>query len=731
MEKQGVAVEVVSFATIKHAVAKQFEMMKGHPLFRINLADASLPPEMRRAATGDKLWETYLASFPAGTNPIYRERAEHDCSCCRHFVKHMGGVVCVVEGRLISIWDLPIWDFEGAAHVDFYRNVAAAMQTLVTNATIDNIFLTTETSIGVDKNFEQLVNALNNEAVKTWEHFHLHMPAACVTDKATIGPKESEALATHDVLKRGLEELTLDSIDTVLELIAQNSLYRGEEYRGLLNGFRKVKVEFDREQLLRERSLRVWSWSRTTPPATARIRNVSIGTLLIDLSAGLALEDAVKKFETSIMAPSNYKRPTALVSKAMIAKAQQQIEELGLTSALERRYAHLDDITVNNILFADRTTTKLSKNVFDDLTARIPESSKTLDRVEDITIDKLLELLRSTESLELMLENRHVNNLVSLVAPVDPGAKHLFKWPNNFSWSYNGDVTDSIKERVKKAGGSITGDLCCRLAWDYTDDLDFHMQEPGTVESRRGFSTGTFNHIYFPHRGLLSANGGMLDVDANGASGMMKDPVENIFYRTKAKMRDGIYKLFVHNYSRRSDGVGFEAELEFPGATLSLVYDRAMHTGQQIEVAQIQYSKAEGFKVLSSLPSTQTTKTMWGVQTQTFRRVNVVMLSPNYWQPSEFIARPGESYVYPGIGNKHHMFMLDGCVNEGTARGIYNEFLSAEMEPHRKVMEMVGARMKTDTAARQLSGVGFSSTQHSSVLCRLKGSFTRIVRVNF
>ena len=37
----------------------------------------------------DEMWNLYLDSFPAGTNEIYRERREHDCSCCRHFIKIM------------------------------------------------------------------------------------------------------------------------------------------------------------------------------------------------------------------------------------------------------------------------------------------------------------------------------------------------------------------------------------------------------------------------------------------------------------------------------------------------------------------------------------------------------------------------------------------------------------------------------------------------------------------
>jgi hypothetical protein len=213
-----------------------------------------------------------------------------------------------------------------------------------------------------------------------------------------------------------------------------------------------------------------------------------------------------------------------------------------LTSALDRRYATLGDITINNLLFADRSTKKkLNADVFDDLAATATgKKVKKLDKVESVTIDKFIaDILPSAESIEVMVENKHAGNFVSLVAPVDPTSKNMFKWDNRFSWSYNGEMADSIKERVKKAGGNVEGDLCCRLAWDYDDDLDFHMYEP------RG------GHLYFANRGQESANGGQLDVDANGGSGMMKDPVENIFYANKGKMEDGVYKLRVNNYYRR------------------------------------------------------------------------------------------------------------------------------------------------------------------------------------
>lgn len=667
----------LKFSDIQAAVAKQFKAMSAKRLFST-------------ASDSSALWEAYLGSFPAGSNQIYKTRTEHDCGCCRHFIKSLGGVANIVDGKVITLWDFKI---SGP-----YQAVADAMSAYVRSQVVENAYLRSERMVGT-ANSRQL---LEDKSVKTWEHFHVNLPDAAVVRKEQIGPQSGEFRATFDVMKRGLTEITKDAVDTVLELIAQNSLYRGEEHKFAVEEFRKLQGRF---ALAGNNDLFVWGHMETVHVSVARIRNSVIGTLLTDLSEGKEMEEAVKAFESKV-APTNYKRPTALVTKAMVAQAQKKVDELGLTTALERRYAVIDDLTVNNILFADRAT-KRAMNVFDEISAGAAVDVKKLGKVEEVSIsDFIAKILPTAKTVEALFENRHAGNMVSLVAPVDPTAKPLFKWPNGFSWSYVGDLADSIKERVKQAGGNVTGDWRASLAWFNYDDLDLHLQEPN------GF------HIHFRQK-IDPSTGGALDVDMNAGSSNTRSAVENITFPKRERMPEGEYTLFVNQFSQREtkDG-GFEIEMEFDGTVHNFAWPNALKTTQNVVVCKFRYSRKDGLTIIESLPSKQATKTIWGLPTQTFHKVRAVMLSPNQWDGRE-------------IGNKHFFFMLDGCLNDGTARGFFNEFLGESLAPHRKVLEMVGARMKTEVSDTQLSGIGFSTTQRNYLLCRVTGSFARVVKVLF
>jgi hypothetical protein len=689
--------KTMAFRDFKLAVAKQFAKVAENDLFLSSV-------------TKDEIWECYLSSFPPGTNEVFRVRREYDCGACAHFIRNVGRVVAIVDGELVSIWD----DIQtGTEKFDI---VAKAMSKLIRNKPIQSKFLSYERTAGRDKDFESITDPDGKSTVLEWEHFFANIPSKCFSTTAHADMQETKV--SHDLFLRACSELTLDSVETVLDLIAQDSLYRGEESKSLLENFQALKREFEGIDVLHRDN---WIWDKCLKiGGLARIRNMAIGTLLVNLSENMDLEDAVKAFET-IMAPTNYKRPTAIITPRMIDDAKKKIQDLGLLSALERRFATMDDIGVNDILYIDRSLRPIignekvtSENVFDVATKSVTETPRNFSKVEKISIEKFItEIVPRATKLEIMPEGRHEKNLFSLIAPIDPTAGQLFKWNNRFSWSYKGGITDSIKEKVKAAGGRVDAPFCFRLAWYNFDDLDLHLEE----------SDG--NYICFQHCRLpeISSMLGTLDVDMNAGGGHTRTPVENIFYRDLSRLKPGFFTCYVHQFCQREkENVGFEVEIEINGEVSNFVYRQAVPSNSnRILVAKIEYMTDGTFKFIETpLESNTMSKEIWGISTNQFVPVHAIMNSPNFWENSG-----------SNTGNRHFFFALQGCKNPDPARGFFNEFLKEELTQHRKVFEVIGGKIKAEPTDNQVSGLGFSSTQRDNILCRVSGSFNRVVSIEF
>jgi len=679
----------LQFNVIKDAVAAQFERMQagGNHLYKVDVSK-------------DEMWDTYLSGFPEGSNPIFRERRDHDCQCCKQFIRLIGNVVAIVDGERVSVWDTTL-DLG-----PYYNAVCMAMSKLMRDAAIVRPFFHYDSSAGTAKSHGQSPDG----EVEAWEHFYVDLPHSCMEAKANIDSRIGKIRATKEVFERGLREISFDALNMVLELIEQKSLYRGEEHRDTIKSFLGFKTAYERVPSTEGKTLFCWSVARSNQIGVARLRNTSIGTLLVDLSEGKPLDAAVGTFE-AMVAPANYKRPKALITQSMIDRAQKDVEELGYTDALPRRFAVTEDISVTNVLYADRDARVTMKDgAFDLLSASKAISLQSLSKVEEVDIDTFLtDILPHATTLEILMENRHQGNLMSLVAPMDAEAKNMLKWDNNFSWTYNGEVADSMKERVKAAGGKVDGVLRYSLQWNESgqnnNDFDAHCIEP----------TGG-SHIYFQNKERVHASSGRLDVDIVSPNG--KVAVENITWTDERKMREGTYQFNVHNYSGSRSKEGFSCEIEYGGEIHSFEYAKVLAGGETVKVATIEYSHATGVRFKEMLPSTVASKELWGVNTMQYTKVAMVMNSPNHWDGN-------------ATGNRHMFFILEGCLQAGEVRGFYNEFLSNELNDHRKVFEMLGTRMRVAASDNQLSGLGFSSTQRNHVFCKVTGSFNHIIKITF
>lgn len=610
----------------------------------------------------DELFKVYIDSFPEGTNPLHKKRTEHDCNCCKNFIRNMGHVVTISEtGQIKTIWDV---DAQGP-----YKQVAKAIRDYVKSRPIRSVWMTKFPKFGAESN-------VSKDMVK-YNHFWGQLEATLVSPRYTeiVGEQNTQV----KVLERGLKELSKTAINFVLTLINTNGIYRGAEFKNSVELFLNIKSKY---HTLPDKGRAIIPWMYAGHPVCG-FKNTVIGTLVSDISSGVDEDSAVRSFESKV-APTNYKRPTAIITQKMVENSLEEMRKLGIEQSIYRRYAEFKDVSVNSVLFVDNKVRGKMKDSISEL-LKLDTVNKTSVPSNPVKISGeqfFTNILPKAKSLKIFVENSHCGNFVSLTAPQYPESPPLFKWDNGFGWSYDGNVTDSVKERVKKAGGNIHADLRVSLSWYNTDDLDLHCLTPSK------------EHIYYGNKKNI------LDVDMN-VHNPVKNAVENLAF---IKPANGKYVIRVVNYRKReSIDIGFDLEIECGGHIYT--FSHTSVAPSSIECLEINMNSGKITEILimnDGIKEGMKNSEKWGVKTNSFVDVSTVVLSPNHWD------KP--------IGNKHWFFILDGCINPSETRGMYNEFLRPELDKHRKVFEVLGERTKCKVSNEQLSGIGFSSTRNDRAI---------------
>lgn len=634
------------------------EMMKTGNVFRVNIS-------------GQDIWSLYLDSFPEGTNPVFRERTYHDGNYDKNFIRRVGSIVTLENGKLHSVWDV-----ENAPYP--YNIVAEKISEYIHSADVNSLFRINEGTAGHQKNYE----ILSDGDTLAWEHFYVRIPAPHRSTSAAqeIGKYSSDM----GVFIRGLEELSIDGVNTVMELINENAIYRGAEFKSMVEDFRKVLVEYKKINDPQTRNRFAWSHRPNV------FKNTVIGTLASDISSGVDLEEAVRSYERKV-APENYRRPTAVITQKMVKDAFKDIEELGIADALERRHARIEDVGINDVLWVDRSTRSSLKDG-DLLSTMLKAAQPKVNSATPVDIsveDFFANVVPKASEMEIYFTGNKKNNLMSVTAPVHEDSPGIFQWKNGFAWSYNGNITDSsISQKVKAAGGNISAPLRVSLAWFNHDDLDIHARCPD-------------GHIYFGNRN------GILDVDMNAGGGRSRTPVENLAWN---RPRDGKYSITVNQFCRReTDNVGFVLEVENNGSISQYTYQLPVRSDQNVNCFEFNIKNGiiKDFVVVDkNISGHGISQDVWNIQTEQYVKVKTIINSPNHWDGEE-------------TGNKHWFFIMEDCKNPDEPRGIYNEFLRSDLQKHRKVFEVLGSKTKCPVVDEQLSGLGFSSTKGEDVTIKV------------
>ena len=307
----------------------------------------------------------------------------------------------------------------------------------------------------------------------------------------------------------------------------------------------------------------------------------------------------------------------------------------------------------------------------------------------------------------MLVKNEVLSNFVSLTAPVEQDSGQLFRWKNDFAWSYDGGVADSLRDKVAALGGRVDGVLRFSHTWNYDGQnqslMDLHVFMPGHRHRETlgdNYGNGDGRRVGWNRRTDVLSRGTQ-DVDYTSPPGKSV-PVENITFPDMKRMPEGEYEFKVHNWRFRAPTTsGFRAEIEFGGQLFQYEHKEALAHKEWVHLATATLKDGQ-FTIVHHHPTTTMSVEKWGVKTNQLVPVDTIMLSPNHWDDQK-------------EGNKHWFFMLKGCKNPEETRGVYNEFLNPKLEKHRKVFEVLGEKTKCKPTDNQLSGLGFSSTKRSTL----------------
>lgn len=682
---------------------------------------------------GYKLSDIYLKSFKPEHNQPFRdpESTVNNCNLDKAFIRRYGNVVAVdVNNNIITMWDVEVPEDSE------YYGPSQAMSKALKEAPIQEVFFETFTELnslpyeknlkksqdvfrlGVKENFKRYTqeevdkfpNKVNTKDVYKFSHFYGDLSGIYVdTTGKSQAALQGQYRDAKNVFKRGLDEIPLDTFELVQDLINQGSLLDGDTHIQKIKDFVKFKKVYDK---LSEEQKDNWAWITSYNLPIAKFRNELIGTLCAELAEGMELNKACQNWNKRVD-PANYMKATAPITKRQIQEAQKFVEDNGYTESFNRRFATIDDINVDEIMHKNADNNKAkTASIFDSVKPAKSTRHKRseFEGIEEVSIEKFMnDILPGCTGIEAFLENRMDGNFVTLTTANVLDSKPIFKWNNNFSWTYNGNLAgkSQITENVKKVGGKTDGALRCSLQWNDEDtkglvDMDLHVNEK---------ANGRSHIIYYGDKRSRIGTGGWLDIDMINPSDV---GIENMTYGSIPP--NGTYEFLVNCFNGQANK-GFKAEILMNGEIFQYHHARPMTYKQQVKIATVTILNGQ-MTIVHHLAETNSSKTVWGLETNQFHKVNLVCLSPNHWADNN-------------TGNKHYFFMLDKAASDTAIRSFHIENLIGDLATHRKVLEVLGATTMLEPTAKQLAGLGFNATVKDELILKLSGTFKRTIKVKF
>jgi hypothetical protein len=676
---------------------------------------------------GRDLTDLYLSSLE-GHDPVFRDpnSTTHTCNHCKNFLRRYGNTVSInAAGEIETMFDNTT--VEGNEYHFAAVNIGNALRA----AGIESEFIETfdelqvlpyekgvkksqsHFKIGVASNVKcytkaeaEMYGVVTEGETLTFNHFHAVLENKFVNSTGkSVAQLVGESKTQFQLLEKAMK-ISPSTYEETLDFVNRKVLLNAED--AAINNIKKT-MELQKA-IVGKTNYTNLLWLKSKEAGSfCRFINNLLGETIQKINAGEDLV-AVCNFYNKAADSANWMKATAPVTLRQRQETEKFFEDNGYIPSIPRRHATMDDINISEIRHVNRDVKTSTKpmSIFDNIkvvgVVGTTGTRKQFDKCETVTMSKFMEeILPNAERVEVLFEGSQKDNLAVITTTVNPDAKPMFSWENNFSWTTKQNLAGKsfIKEAVKAQGGKVDGVFRASLSWaedepNNNTDLDLHCIEPNG------------SHIYYGKK-VGHSSGGNLDVDIIQPYGQYrnKNIVENIIYTMLSHMSDGIYKVFVNVYNNRG-GSDFTVEIEFNGQITTFKYSGSYSGKDNIHVCDVELQKGVFTIVKTYLPFSENnskTQKVWNIDTNTFHPVSLVSLSPNYWGDAN-------------VGNRHYFFAIQNCKADEELRSFHNENLKPEFRAYRGTTELLGAHATVKPSPDQLAGLMFNATVQESVVVK-------------
>lgn len=366
--------------------------------------------------SAENLYDIFLANLPEEGRQCY------NCNACRNFVDRFGGIVTITDGGFL----LPVmWNFKCP---EFFEKAFYAVRDIIINSKVTGVFIPDSKRLGIPR-------------TGVWSHMYVDVPKKIIYKNRlkTAYQESAEKKEDFKMLMRALQTYKLSTIETAVNILSSDVLYRGEKTLGVAKWFLNVKMTVDR--LNRTYANIVWKKVATAPEGFCHISSSMIGTLLDDIEAGYEFDEIKRRFEEK-MNPTKYQRPQAAPSVGNVKRAEEIIAKLGLEKSLKRRFARLEEIP---------TIWKPRESKSNDISTGIFAGIKTKESLQEkkpiiipgstkMTWEKFQRtVLPNAIKIELKTKYAANDSYAAIVTAEYPDAPPIILWDredmrNTFSW---------------------------------------------------------------------------------------------------------------------------------------------------------------------------------------------------------------------------------------------------------------------------------------------------------